>query len=155
MNLVELGNSIAAAPRVVGSTLSLVSSGQCSIVVATNSSSHVGGWNPPLEVFLSLWKGEVIWRGDYTTYNVEFVAAEEEWTWSNGKSVMLLCGEMLMRLSIWLAQGNTALRLQQNPIFYVHLSLPISNTFLSHRNICPRKKSFTEMYYSTYLFLKQ
>jgi len=31
---------------------------------ATNDAQRVSGWNPPLKIVLSLWKGEMMWRGD-------------------------------------------------------------------------------------------
>jgi len=46
---------------VVSSTLSLVGSGRCSIVVVTNGSQCVGGYNLLLKVVLSLRNGEVMW----------------------------------------------------------------------------------------------
>jgi len=31
---------------------------------ATNDAQRVSGWNSPLKIVLSLWKGEMMWRGD-------------------------------------------------------------------------------------------
>jgi len=69
--------------RIGASTLSLVGSGERSIVAAWNVSQRVRGCNPVLmlKVVLSLWNGELMWRHDYATYrpNDEFIAAIEEW----------------------------------------------------------------------------
>jgi len=59
-------------------------------MAATNGARCIGGWNPPLKVVLNLRNGEVMWRRDYVTYNVEFVATRVEWTRSSGKSSIIV-----------------------------------------------------------------
>jgi len=53
VNLSEWVIAIAIMLRVVGSTISLVGSGQRSIMAAANGSQRVGVWNPPLKVVLN------------------------------------------------------------------------------------------------------
>jgi len=65
--------------RVVGPNISLVGSVLRSIMVVTNGSQYVRGWNLLLKVVLSLSNGEEMWRRHvaYMT-DVDFVAAIDE-----------------------------------------------------------------------------
>jgi len=76
--------------RIVSSTHSLAGSGRRSIrlwLQKLSPSQCVGGCNPLLKAVLSLRNGELVWRRDYATYrrDDDFVAAIEEWTYSNGE----------------------------------------------------------------------
>jgi len=58
------------------------------------------------------WKNVGVLAWWFATYNVEFVIAIGEWTWSNGESPLLLRWGSSVRLSQWFVQGDTALWLQ-------------------------------------------
>ena len=54
-----------------------------------------------------------MWRGDYATYSAGFMTEIAGWTWLSWETLLLLHRGLLVRLSLWLAQGDAALWLQQ------------------------------------------
>jgi len=70
-------------------------------------------WFDSQKFALSHWKGAVLRRDEFATDNAEFVAVVEEWFWSSGEVLLLLCGWPKVLHSPWLAQGNATFWLQQ------------------------------------------